>query len=80
MEPNTEYLITWDIKGKESRGIYTWNGKGIKTSKDTYIILVRKSDGTKTSPISVKHQLVGNVHSPEGIDATEIVKKLVKVL
>tara|TARA_R110002072_G_scaffold28246_1_gene90911 strand:+ start:119 stop:352 length:234 start_codon:yes stop_codon:yes gene_type:complete len=67
MKPDTEYLITWDIDNKQTQGIYTWNGKGIKTSKDTYIKLTRTKDKKVTAPISVK-MLIGNVYSPEGID------------
>ena len=62
MKPNTLYIIIWQTPDGERQGGYTWDGKGIKTSKDCYIILTRDADGSKTKPISVS-SLEGNIYS-----------------
>jgi len=67
MKKNTVYLIEWFIEGQARSGLYTWNGKGIETSKDQYIVLKRDRDGKKTAPISVS-SLEGNVYSVKGKD------------
>lgn len=65
MKKNTQYLIQWSIGGETRAGLYTWDGKGIETSKDQYIVLKRVTDDKKTMPISVS-SLEGNVYSTKG--------------
>ena len=62
MKPNTLYIIVWQTPDGERQGAYKWDGKGIETSKDKYIILTRDSDGSKTKPIAVS-TLENNVYS-----------------
>ena len=54
MKKNTLYMITWQTEDGERSGLYTWDGKGITTSKDKYIRLTRDDlEKTQTKPISV---------------------------
>ena len=67
MKPNTLYIIIWQTPDGERQGGYTWDGKGIETSKDQYIILTRDADGSKTKPVSVS-SLKGNIYSAKMSD------------